>query len=435
MLCPVVETDSVTMSSSLDREIGIIREHILRDRKGMLRESSGVLKHPFLVPGSATYADQLWDWDSWLADIALHQIVAECGDEPLSRQVRFHARGCVLNFLEGVDWEGWIPPMIAATGVEKPADTRRHNLHKPCLAQHAAFLVREAGGDADWLRAGFAGLQAFVNAYHHHHRHADTGLFFWQNDYAIGVDNDPCTYYRPERSSGSIFLNTLMYRELLAMVYLAERLNLAEIAQSYQRDAEALQAAIQKHCWDPWLGFYFSVDFNLTEAPAPGTWSKLHQGGPRRWSCLIQRIGVWSGFLPLWAGVATPEQAQAVARHYWDERTFHALAGVRTLSKLEAMYDVRASGNPSSWLGPVWGISNYMVFRGFVRYGLDREARDLAEKTIRMFARDFERHGLLHEYYQPENGEPVLNPGFQNWNYLVMGMIRWLEGADPIEEF
>jgi hypothetical protein len=103
MLCPVVETDSVTMSSSLDREIGIIREHILRDRKGMLRESSGVLKHPFLVPGSATYADQLWDWDSWLADIALHQIVAECGDEPLSRQVRFHARGCVLNFLEGVD--------------------------------------------------------------------------------------------------------------------------------------------------------------------------------------------------------------------------------------------------------------------------------------------------------------------------------------------
>jgi putative isomerase len=76
-----------------------------------------------------------------------------------------------------------------------------------------------------------------------------------------------------------------------------------------------------------------------------------------------------------------------------------------------------------------------MVFRGFVRYGLDREARDLAEKTIRLFARDFERHGLLHEYYQPENGEPVLNPGFQNWNYLVMGMIRWLEGADPIGEF
>ena len=423
------------MSTSLDREIEIIRAHILRDGEGMLREPKGVLKHPFLVPGSATYADQLWDWDSWLADIALHQIVAESGDESLSRRVRMHARGCVLNFLEGLDWEGWIPPMIAAAGIEKPADTRRVNLHKPCLAQHAAFLVREAGGEAGWLRAHFPGLQAFVSAYQHHHRHADTGLFFWQNDYAIGVDNDPCTYYRPERSSGSVFLNALMYRELLAMTYLAECLNLGEIAQSYRRDAEALQGAIQRHCWDPWLGFYFSVDLNLTEAPAAGTWSKLHQGGPRRWSCLIQRIGVWSGFLPLWAGVATPGQAQMVARHYWDERTFHSPAGVRTLSKLEAMYDVRASGNPSSWLGPVWGISNYMVFRGFVRYGLEREARDLEEKTIRLFARDFERHGMLHEYYQPENGEPVRNPGFQNWNYLVMGMIRWLEGARAVEEF
>lgn len=423
------------LAVKLSREIAIIREHIMRDRAGMFREPKGVLKHPFLVPGSATYADQLWDWDSWLADVALHQIVAESEEESLRDRVAAHARGCVLNFLEGVDWEGWIPPMIASNGVGKPADTRRANLHKPCLAQHAAFLVREAGGDVDWLRERFAGLQAFTNAYEHHHRHAATGLFFWQNDYAIGVDNDPCTYYRPERSSGSIFLNALMHRELLAMAYLAERLALGEIAESYRRDAEVLKDAIRRHCWDPWLGFYFSVDFNLTDEPAPGTWSKLHQGGPRRWSCLIQRIGVWSGFLPLWAGVATNEQAREMAKHYWDERTFHAPAGVRTLSKLEAMYDVRASGNPSSWLGPVWGISNYLVFRGFVRYGLDREAGDLAEKTIRLFARDFEKNGLLHEYYQPENGEPVLNPGFQNWNYLVMGMIRWLEGAAPLEEF
>lgn len=30
-----------------------------------------------------------------------------------------------------------------------------------------------------------------------------------------------------------------------------------------------------------------------------------------------------------------------------------------------------------------------------------------------MFGRDIERIGALHEYYQPENGEPVLNHGFQ----------------------
>jgi hypothetical protein len=36
--------------------------------------------------------------------------------------------------------------------------------------------------------------------------------------------------------------------------------------------------------------------------------------------------------------------------------------------------------------------------------------------------RAVERFGALHEYYQPETGEPILNRGFQSWNYLVMNM-------------
>ena len=140
--------------------------------------------------------------------------------------------------------------------------------------------------------------------------------------------------------------------------------------------------------------------------------------------------------MALWAGLATPEQAgRAAKEHYFNEKTFGAPYGVRTLSKLERMYNLRASGNPSSWLGPIWGISNYMTFRGFVRYGLDDAARELAEKTVRLFGRDFERFGALHEYYEPESGEPILNKGFQNWNYLVLNMIAWLEGADPVVEF
>ena len=79
-------------------------------------------------------------------------------------------------------------------------------------------------------------------------------------------------------------------------------------------------------------------------------------------------------------------------------------------------------------IGPIWGISNYMTFRGLVKYGFDEDAKKLAEKTITLFGRDLERFGALHEYYQPENGEPILNRGFQNWNYLVLNMVAWLEG-------
>ena len=83
----------------------------------------------------------------------------------------------------------------------------------------------------------------------------------------------------------------------------------------------------------------------------------------------------------------------------------------------------------------MWGISNYMVWKGLVKYGYEEEACELAEKTIKLFGSDFKRFGALHEYYQPENGEPILNPGFQNWNYLVMNMLAWLEKRPLVDEF
>ncbi len=59
----------------------------------------------------------------------------------------------------------------------------------------------------------------------------------------------------------------------------------------------------------------------------------------------------------------------------------------------------------------------------------------MCRKTIALFGTDLEKHGALHDYYQPENGEPILNIGFQNWNYLVLNMIAWLNDGVVVEEF
>ncbi len=423
--------------TKLDQQIAFLRSKLPKDYQLMLRPAGGALKHPFLTPGSDQYADVLWDWDSWLSDVAMRQILLELGDADKAEEAVAHEKGCVLNFLEVARSrphpDGWIPILVRREGYDEPKDVYAKNMHKPCLAQHAAFLVKNLGGDAEWLREYAYPLQTFVNNYRNHHRH-DCGLYFWQDDAGIGVDNDPCTFGRPPRSSGSILLNCFMYKELLALVYVLNQLNLDEVAAQYLSDAQALRAAIQEYCWDERDGFFYSVDLNLVPVQR-GSWG-LHAGQMRDWPCLIQRIGVWSGFLSLWAGIATPEQALRIVRdHYGNRKTFGAPYGVRTLSKLEKMYNVRASGNPSSWLGPIWGVSNYLTFRGLVRYGFKDEARELAGKTIRLFARDLERFGALHEYYQPENGEPILNRGFQNWNYLVLNMAAWLEEQPFVEEF
>ncbi|HMO50827.1 MAG TPA: trehalase family glycosidase [Kiritimatiellia bacterium] len=414
----------------------LLKDYISRNITDTFREAGGGIPYPFFTPGSHQYADQLWDWDSWLFNIALRQYFLEAGDGAALDKARIYERGCILNWLSvarKTNARGWVPVIMTRGGGDVPADIYADNMHKPCLAQHAAFLVRQDGGDIGWLREDLMYLQYFVNNYRNHHRHP-CGLYFWQNDTGIGVDDDPCTMSRPPRSSASIYLNCLMVRELQALVYLLDLAGLDDCAAEYRRDAEHLIAAIQEHCWDERDGFFYSVDVNLLPNPV-GRWA-LHSGEPRSWPGLIQRIGVWSGFLAMWAGVATREQAgRMVAEHYRNPATFHAPFGVRTLSKMEKMYAIRATGNPSCWRGPIWVISNYMVHRGLDAYGFRDDARDLAEKTVRLLVRDVERSGAMHEYYQPENGEPVLNIGFQNWNFLVLNLMAWLEGRPAVSEF
>ena len=431
-------TDSVKTYSKL------LQEHIYANYKGMFRQPGGALVHPYITPGSSAYANDLWDWDSWLSNIALRQVLANHGTEKDKQQALAHEQGCVLNFLEYTTFDGYMPILIAKKSDParmRPANIYKTNMHKPVIAQHAAFLTKLNGGNAEWLREKFSLMQAFANNYQTHHRHRPTGLYYWQDDLAIGVDNDPSTFFRANGSSASIFLNALMYKECEAMAYLAQCLKLTDISNEYKKDAADLKAAIQKNCWDPKDGFYYSVDINLrpvTNEPSVifGQTMVLHSGMPRTYDGLIQRFGVWSGFLAMWAEVATPEQAKRmVAQNFKDTATFNAMYGVRTLSKLEKMYSVRASNNPSNWQGPIWGISNYLTWRALVKYGFTTEARELATKTITLFGRDVKRNGAMHEYYEPDTGEPVLNKGFQNWNYLVLNMINWMEGKPAIEEF
>lgn len=407
----------------------IITDYAKKNYRDMFRDPEGIIRYPFIVPGSQSYQNCLWDWDSWLTDIAIRQMMEDCGT---GDEFAAYEKGCILNFLDHADEKGGIPIVILPQRTMPEKDKLyESNMHKPCLAQHLAFVIEQTGGDASWIADHFGRLEAFIKVYLENYRH-ETGLFFWLDDFAIGVDNDPATFYRPKKSSGSIYLNCFMYKELSAMSMIAGKLGKTERAAYYENEAETLKQAIRTHCYDERDGFYYSVDFNLLPVDPE---SSLHKGAPRHWQCLLQRIDSWAGFLAMWAGIATKDEAERMAERYRDTRTFNAAYGVRTLSKLEKMYVIKASGNPSCWLGPIWGISNYLVFSALAKYGFDEEARELTEKTVMLFGSDIASCGEMHEYYHPDSGEPVINPGFQNWNLLSLNMIAYLENRKRICEF
>ena len=396
----------------------------------LMRDPMQRLKYPFIVPG-AIYPYQLWDWDSWLTNIAIRQIIAD-NNGAGNKEFLECEKGCILNFLEYTEEDGKMPIVVdGANEVFFIKDSK--NAHKPCIAQHLAFILHQSDNDISWVKDQLYKLEAFIDWYRRTSKHAPTGLYIFLDDTAIGVDNDPCMFFRPDGSTASIYLNVLMYKELLAMAYIFEVAGDKAKAEKYDLEAAELKDAINEHLYDEKCGMYYSADVNLVPIN-PDRF--LHRGKPRHWDSVIMRIDSWSGFMALWAGIATPDQARRVIEeNMLNPDTFFGEFGIRSLSKLEKMFENWPSSNPSCWLGPMWGVANYLCFRGLVNYGYEKEARNLAERLVGVFGRDIEECGQMHEYYHCDTGKGINGPGFQSWNLLINNMIAYLEDRDVVEEF
>lgn len=398
----------------------------------LLKAPQGQLKHPYVVPGAGMYENQLWDWDSYWSTRALLALTRQ-GDAPLRRRVWEHGRGCLQNFLDHQAASGAVPILIAPDNPDAfhclDAPDGRLNQAKPVLAQFALLLAEEAG-EFDWLAPLHEPLQRFHRRWEERYR-SDVGLLVWGSDVATGVDNDPTTYGRPEFSSANLLLNCLYIADLEAMAAVSERLGRTSAVADARARAARLGELVRAHCWDARDRFFYTVDVQCRDRRAeliPGARRGMDLG----WSSLPLRIQMFTGFLPLWCGAATKEQAEIlVAEHYRNPDTFFAPAGVRTLSRREPMYSLAASSNPSNWIGPVWGLPNYLVWRGLRRYGFATDATELARKTVRLFSDDLASSGTLHEYYNPETRQPIMNPGFMDWNALAIEMIAMEDLATP----
>ena len=393
-------------------------------------EPYGSFKHHcIVVTKNSSYPSQLWDWGNWVNNIALRQIATYQNKQD---ELVKHEIGSVLNFLNEQHPDGSIEIAIFPSKEHDFASKMPHkNIHKPVLAQHVAFISKHHT-DTAWIEENFPKLVKFIAYYEQNAKH-ESGLYYFFDDFAIGVDNDPSTFYRPDNSSASIYLNSLMYMELGAMSHLASLIGRVEDANYYSTRQSELKKAINEHCYDEKDGMYYSCDINLRPIE-PNV--LLHSGSPRHYSTLIQRLGCWSSFLPLWAGIPSHEQAERIIKeNLLDEKAFWAPYGVRSLSKYEKMYRLVGTGNPSSWQGGVWILSNYFLFKALLRYGYKSEADELATKTLDLLAKDLENSGAFHEYYNPETGEGLFNKGFSSWNLLAFNMLEYFDGKEVIEEF
>ena len=233
----------------------------------------------------------------------------------------------------------------------------------------------------------------------------------------IGIDNNPTVFGRPDKSTADIYLNCFLYAELKALSQILAWKG-DDRARAYAHKAEALKNAINENMFDEKDGIYYSMDV------AVQTRQKyiFHKGLGVFWKGLPIKIRFWGCFLPMMFGISDERKNRRLLKHLKDKNVTSAY-GVRTLAKDEKMFNEELTSNPSNWLGSVWIIASYCVWKGLKKAGFKREAKKLAQKTIKVLSDDIKENGVMSESYNSETGKSQMHGGFLNWNCLVIEMI------------
>lgn len=408
----------------------LIKRYLLGRAKEIMKAPRGKLKHPFFDPGSG-YAGEQWDWDSCFEgqsfftafDIFPKIELTACG---ISReQVEQHAKGCILNFLDAQEDDGYIPILVCDGGLFEGYFASEHKKGEPMnpakLVCFAACNTCRFLEDFSWLDG--EKLIAYLDYFEKNLYDEATGLFFFQDDIMVGIDNNPTVFFRNPRSCADIFLNCVMYEEYCsAATILAAQGN--RRGEELLCRAEKLKAAVNREMWDEHDGLYYSQDLTRYQTEKKVKELKFHSGLYPSWHATPLKIRFWGCFLPMWAGICTREQAQRMCRHLQDGDDIFAAYGIRTCAKTEKMYSLKKSSNPSNWLGPVWVLANVLVWQGLQRYEQRELAAQLREATLELLGKNLREHGEMYESYNPDTGEPMLHPGFLSHNMPVLEMLR-----------
>jgi alpha,alpha-trehalase len=163
-----------------------------------------------------------------------------------------------------------------------------------------------------------------------------------------------------------VCLNSLLYKTEMDLASMSETLGRQADASKWKEKAAKRHALIDKYLWNKETGLYFDYDFT-TQTRSTYKYATT--------------------FYPLWTGLASKEQAQAV---------------MRNLAFFEQPGGIVMSGRESQaqWDYPYgWAPIQLLAIEGMRRYSYEDEANRISYKFLSMVLENFERDKTIREKY------------------------------------
>lgn len=199
-----------------------------------------------------------------------------------------------------------------------------------------------------------------------------------------GMDDSPMwdhTSYDPHTYTmdlDDVGLNSLYALDAECLAKIAQILGKDSDAHQFSAEYARMKQQVQTKLWNPADGIYEN----------------------RYWDGRFSKRLSPTNFYPLFAGIATPEQAeQMVKEHLLNPKEFWGKYVIPTIAR-----DDPAFADQFYWRGDIWGPTNYMVYEGLNRYAFDRTALEYAAKNYNLFMNDWKQNQHDDEQYHAWGG-------------------------------
>lgn len=280
---------------------------------------------------------------------------------------------------------------------------------KPFLAQ-IVLLEYNYSGDLSWIDdTYYLKLKKYLDYWTNNKDVNKEGLSIWDSAPHSGMDNqhERAGYWYDSFCEG-VDLNCYLVRECKAMAQIAKLKGYTGDENYFKQCAERKKEAIQS-LWDEKDGLFYDRHA-ATKIPLK-----------------VKYAGI---FASLWAGVATPLQAERMIKeHLLKENEFWRVFPVSSYAADEKGYteNYLPGDLGCSWRANTWIPVNYYIFQGLRRYGYSDAAYKLAEITYTMVKRIGDR-----EYYTSESCKGCGLDPFWGWSLLAYIMPdELIKGYDP----
>lgn len=305
---------------------------------------------------------RLWLWDS-----VFHSL----GNKHISAELAYDSIKAVFDTQQE---DGFIPHMSS------PFESSE--VTQPPVIAWGLYELYQHSGNPRILEECYAGLKKYLMWNKQHRDRNDNWLFEWKVEEdnvhcrcdECGMDNSP--RFDDVKEMDCIDFSCFMANEARIMVKIAAVLGRHEDVEFWQECFDKIKAAVNGYLWDDQDQFYYD---------------RLLQGG--EW----KKVKAVSSFLPLFAGICEPDQAEALVRHLEDPNSFGTELPIPSISLDDPTFGT------DMWRGPVWINYNYMICRGLKEYGCHELAQSIIQKTINTLTFWYGHDGAVYEFYDSTN--------------------------------